>query len=69
MLTTTSAEASFNQNLSNINCWLIINKLILNMGKTEFMLIGSTQIFKSHSTLPALEINGSQLNRISCLLV
>ena len=35
-----SIEASLNQDLSNINCWLIANKLTLNMTKTEFMLIG-----------------------------
>lgn len=29
-----SIEASLNQDLSNINRWLIINKLILNMTKT-----------------------------------
>ena len=63
-----SVEASLNQDLSNINRWLVANKLILNMTKTEFMLIVSTQIFKSQSTLPALEINGSQLNRINLSL-
>ena len=35
-----SIEASFNQDLSNINRWLIANKLTLNMTKPEFMLIG-----------------------------
>ena len=35
-----SIEASLNQDLSNINHWLIANKLTLNMTKTEFMLIG-----------------------------
>ena len=32
-------EASLNQDLSNINCWLSANKLTPNMTKTEFMLI------------------------------
>ena len=64
-----SIEASLNQDLSNINRWLIVRyRLILNMTKTEFMLSGSTQMFKSQSTLPALEINGSQLNRINLSL-
>ena len=40
-----SIEASLNQDLSNINRWLIANKLTLNMTKTEFMLIGSRQKF------------------------
>ena len=59
-----SLEASFKQDLLNINNWLIANKLTLNMTKTEFMLIGSRQKLNSLSVLPDLEINGTQLNRI-----
>ena len=58
-------EASLNQDLSNINCWLIANKLTLNMTKTEFMLIGSRQKLNSLSVLPAVEIYGTQLNRVN----
>ena len=60
-----SIEASLNQDLSNINRWLIANKLTLNMTKTEFMLIGSRQKLNSLSVLPGLEINGTQLNRVN----
>ena len=61
-----SIEASLNQDLSNINRWLIANKLPLKMTKTEFMLIGSRQKFKNNlAVLLALEINGTQLNRVS----
>ena len=60
-----SIEASLNQDLSNINRWLIANKLTLNMTKTEFMLIGSRQKLNSLSAFPALEINGTQLNRVN----
>ena len=60
-----SIEASLNQDLSNINRWLIANKLTLNMTKTEFMLIGSRQKLSSLAVLPALEINGTQLNRVN----
>ena len=35
------------------------------MTKTEFMLIGSRQKLNSLSAIPALEINGSQLNRVN----
>ena len=38
-----SLEASLNQDLLNINNWLIANKSTLNMTKTEFMLIRSRQ--------------------------
>ena len=58
-------EASLNQDLSNINRWLIANKLTLNATKTEFMLIGSRQKSNSLSVLPGLEINGTQLNRVN----
>ena len=54
-----SIEDSLNQDLSNINRWLIANELTLNMTKTEFMLIGSRQKLNSLSSLsaiPALEI-------------
>ena len=60
-----SIEASLNQDLSNINRWLIANKLTLNMTKTEFMLIGSRKKLNSLSAIPALEINGIQLNRVN----
>ena len=59
-----SLEASLNQDLLNINNWLLANKLTLNMTKTEFMLIGSRQKLNSLSVLPDLEINGTQLNRV-----
>ena len=57
-----SIKASLNQDLSNINRWLIANKLTLNMTKTEFMLIESRQKLNSLSAIPALEINRTQLN-------
>ena len=34
-------ELNLNQDLVNVSEWLIVNKLTLNMSKTEFMLIGS----------------------------
>ena len=32
-----------NQELQNLNIWLKVNKLSLNIAKTEFMIIGSRQ--------------------------
>ena len=37
------------------------------MAKTEYMLIGSRQKLNSLSALPALEINGTQFNRVVLL--
>ena len=48
-----------------MNHWLIANKLTLNMTITEFMLIGSRQKLNRLSSLPALEINCTQLNRVN----
>jgi len=36
-----SVQSSLNEDLLNINRWLTANKLMLNLTKTEFMLIGS----------------------------
>ena len=58
-------EASSNQDLSKINRWLNANKLTPNMTKTEFMLIAPRQKLNSLSLPPALEINGTQLNRVN----
>ena len=53
-------EASLNQDLSNINHWLVANRT-----KTEFMLIGAREKLNSLAILPALEINSTQLNRVN----
>ena len=60
-----SIEASLNQDLSNINRWLIANKLTLNMTKSEFMLIESRQKLNSLAVVPAMEMNGTQLNGVN----
>ena len=39
----TMLEAEMNDEIRKLNCWLIANKLSLNIAKTEFMLIGSRQ--------------------------
>ena len=36
-------ENVINSELRNLNCWLVTNKLSLNIAKTEFMVIGSNQ--------------------------
>ena len=37
-------QSNLNHDLDNLNKWLISNKLTLNSAKTEFMLIGSSEI-------------------------
>ena len=42
-LNTVEVEAKLNHDLLNVDQWLKANKLTLNEGKTEFMIIGSRQ--------------------------
>ena len=44
-------ETAVNSDLENLRKWLIANRLTLNVAKTEFMLIGSTQMIISISDL------------------
>ena len=52
-----SVQSSLNEDLLNINRWLIANKLTHNMTKAEFMLIGSRQKLNNLPSLPSLNIN------------
>ena len=58
-------EQNLNQDLENVNEWLIANKLTLNQSKTEFMLIGSRQRIRMFETSPSLEIGGMPINPVS----
>ena len=58
-------EQNLNQDLENVNEWLIANKLTLNQSKTEFMLIGSRQRTRMFETSPSFEIGGMPINRVS----
>ena len=57
-------ESSLNHDLENVKKWLIANKLILNMTKTEFMLIGSRQRLYALTNPPIPEINGAPITQI-----
>ena len=45
--------------------WLSANKLTLNQGKTEFMLIGSRQRISTFQATPALTINNVPVKQVS----
>ena len=45
-----------NRDLSNVNKWLVANKLTLNSSKTGFMLVGSRQRLGTYNTSPNLTI-------------
>ena len=52
-----SIQSSLHEDLLNINGWLIVNTLTLNMTKTEFIWIGSRQKLNDLPSLPSLKIN------------
>ena len=52
-----SIQSSLHEDLLNINGWLIVNILTLNMTKTEFMLIGSRQKLNNLPFLRSLKID------------
>ena len=54
-----------NQDLANVNKWLIAHRLTLNQSKTEFMLIGSRQRIATFQTVPCLEIDGVLIDKVS----
>ena len=58
-------ELYMNQDLANVNEWLIANKLTLNHSKTEFMLIGSRQRLCTLQSAPNLTINGTPIKQVS----
>ena len=58
-------ELYLNQDLENVNQWLIANKLTLNQSKTEFMLIGSRQRLCTFQSAPNLTINGMPIKQVS----
>ena len=48
-----------------IHIWLAANKLILNMTKTEFLLIGSRQRLSTLERNPIIEINQFRIKQVS----
>ena len=58
----TDVEVAVNSDLENLRNWLMANKLSLNVGKTEFMLIGSQRMIKdSHQSI---SIENKQIKQI-----
>ena len=58
-----STQLNLNQDLGNLNKWLISNKLTLNTAKTEFMLIGSKQKLSTLSSQPELSIDNIPIEK------
>lgn len=64
-----SIQFHLNKDLENVNIWLILNKLTLNMTETEYILMGSRQRLRtlSHDNL-TFEISGICSDRVGCPL-
>ena len=58
----TDVENAVNSDLESLRNWLIANKLSLNVGKTEFMLIGSRQMIKDFH--PKTFIENKQTSKV-----
>ena len=55
----------FNQDLANVNKWLIANRLTLHQFKTKFMLISSGQRIATFRSDPCFNIDGIPLDKVS----
>ena len=61
-----SVQSSLNEDLLYINRWFTVDKLTLNMTKTEFMLNGSRQKLNNLPSLPSLNINKVPIKHSHC---
>ena len=57
-------QAILNSDLNNIHQWIVANKLTLNVGKTEYMIIGTRQKLKNFSSEMNINISGKNLTQV-----
>ena len=57
-------ESNMNSDLALVNQWLLANKLSLNIGKTEFILIGTAKKLSSLAVQPNLEIDHFKIKEV-----
>lgn len=65
--TAIAVETKLNSELDNVHKWLVVNKLTLNVDKTEYMLIGSRQKLSNLMTEPEIEVSigNKNIKRVS----
>ena len=57
---------TINAELANLNKWLEVNKLSLNIAETEFMVIGSRQRLATHGNHDIdVFVNNERINRVA----
>ena len=64
-VTTEEIEEKLETDLTNVHNWLLINKLTLNVQKTEYMLIGSRQKLSQVKSDLNLHIGSEGISRVS----
>ena len=57
-------QSRLNEDLEKVHRWLLANKLILNIEKTEYMLIGSRQRLNDIQT-PTIRLGDTEVNTVS----
>ena len=57
-------ESKLSGELNNLYCWLLANKLILNVSKSEYMIIGSRTRLLRLDTDPHVFINNQIIDRV-----
>ena len=57
-------QAILNSDLNNIHQWIVANKLTLNVGKTEYMIIGTRQKLKNFSSEMNINIGWKNLTQV-----
>jgi len=58
-------EREMNNELRNLNLWLLANKFSLNIAKTEFKLIGSLQRLRLQSNQQIeIQIEGKNISQV-----
>ena len=64
--TIADVEIAMNSDLDTLKKWLVVNKLSLNVAKTEFMIIGSKPMMKSISnSLPNIKIDDKSISQVN----
>ena len=57
-------QKKLNNELENLHHWLLANKLSLNVGKTEYMIIRSQQRLSKITSDPEISIGPQNINRV-----
>ena len=63
------AEKRAGVDLGNVQKWLSLNKLSLNIAKTEYILIASRHMINKMDVLPTVKINNQHIKRVKCTKV